>query len=159
MNHEDFAALQREYDRAGSQREWLAAKVWAGFLLAIIAAALIILACSASEAHAGLLDFLGDIGSSVAEATWKVVLIKAVQSSLTTIIFLVCIVGVIACAYGAAMVANKFTDLARAAFRDDDVTAEEKVVLVSVGVVDLGVVIILFWMAYFLIGAAMEIRT
>ncbi len=110
------------------------------------------------EAQAGILDFIGDIGSSVAEASWKIIAIKALEGSLLTIIFGLTVFGLIVCVVAVYTIANGFTGLASKAMKDDKITPTEKWTLGAAGFLYTIGLSLVGWLAFFLITVAESIR-
>ena len=119
---------------------------------------LAILFAFTSPAYAGIMDFIGDIGSSIAEASWKIIAIKALEGSLLTIIFGLTVLGLIVCVIAVYTIANGFTGLASKAMKDDKITPAEKWTLAAAGFLYTIALSLVGWLAFFLITVAESIR-
>ena len=106
------------------------------------------------NAHAFFLDFLGKIGSSVAEASWKIVAIKALEGSLMTIIFGIVVIGLIACVVGVYAIANGFTSLAGKAMKDDKITRTETITIIFAAVLYSVALVMIGYLGLFLMTIA-----
>lgn len=99
-----------------------------------------------AAAAPALADWLG-IGTAFAAtagAAWKIVAINAIVAAQTTILTAIVAVGLI-------ILAGRFTDLAKSAFRDNQVTVPEQVVLAGVGLLDTVVVAFLLRIGWYVL--------
>ena len=104
---------------------------------------------------AGWFDFgLGEAIGAISDATWKVMLIKAIERTLPTLLLMTVVIGAIGCAWAAAYLAGKFAETCREALRDGRVTWPEWVLTGLQALVVIPVVTGLLWFGWFLAFSA-----
>lgn len=104
---------------------------------------------------AGWFDLgLGRAVEAVSDATFKVILVRAIERLFPSIILLTCIVGTIVSAWGMAYLLARFHESVRAALRDDRVTAAEWVLVGFSGLLTLAVGVFLGWFSFLLMRAS-----
>lgn len=104
---------------------------------------------------AGWFDIgLGEAVKGISDATWKVVLIKAVERSFPSIILLTCIVGTIVSAWGMAYLVARFHEIVRESLRDGRVTGAEWFFNIFCGALTLGISAYLGWFSFLLFTAS-----
>jgi len=72
---------------------------------------------------------LGDAVEAISDATWKVVLVRAIERMAPTLLLGLVLVCVIAAALAATYLTGKFVETGREAMRDDRVTRAEWVLI------------------------------
>ncbi len=103
--------------------------------------------------HAGWFG-IGEAVTAISDATWKVMLIKAVERSLPMLLLAATLIGAIASFLGAGHLAIKLHESSRTAMKDDNITIGEWSLLGLLFSVTMPVVGGLLWFGWFLAIAA-----
>lgn len=104
---------------------------------------------------AGWFDLgIGKAVEAVSDATWKVMLIRAIERSFPSIILLTCIVGTIVSAWGMAYLVARFHETIKTTLQDGRVSPAEWALTGFSALLTLAVSIYLGWFSFLLLQAS-----